>query len=311
MGYFQKGTQLRSLQSPRRQRWLPKNNTDIFDHIECALEPYFKARIKIYLCNDTLVTKTVYDTLVNDKFTKCEMNVNIIKLCMCPVTYRYCREEAEKVFCEIDSLTANNNKYDLLKNRNTFYKEYFNLDSLPLSENLFKFSMKLKCASAMPPSTPSFIHLEDNFYLNLIDFAEFEILSTFPESGKQYKTEELADTKKEILKYFIRNEKMLVYDEMQLNVTFSIYDMQWILPRYQKKIELSAEDSKKLLEGTPISIEVNLKELMAKEMEEIFIDKKFPRMDKGDLLFYEINVVNIYPRRLEFFAFRGDINKFK
>ena len=93
--------------------------------------------------------------------------------------------------------------------------------------------------------------------------------------------------------------------------------MYWVLPLRKKTFPISQEKIEKFISGQEsFEFLVDLKALLAEEpADEIYKDNKYKQMDKGDLLFYEINLKskenNEETEVMKFFSFRGDINKLK
>lgn len=287
------------------------NNTDTYNYTTCNTEPNVKAQYYTYICNEYEVNKTVYDILKEDEKNQCEMYNNTVKLCFCPVTTSYCRGTM-KIYCDINALSVNDNKYNLTENRNTFYHEYFNEISLPLSEQNFTFNISIRCGTAeVSPENRG-----KNFYISCPPDGDFEVLSIvykddYKGEKKQYTREQLKEGNEKVLDYYIYNDKIIAYQNVTLQLSFTVYDLLWVLPKYQKIFEISDELTKQFLEGEgSFQFTVDIQELLKQEpIEEVLKDaKKYKQMDKGDLLFYEIRLKDIEEDNVDFFSFRGDIN---
>lgn len=287
------------------------NNSDTYEYSDCSTEPNIKAQYYTYICNEYEVNKTIYEMLKNNENFLCEMYNNTVKLCFCPITTRYCRGTM-KIYCDINDLTVNSNKYNLTKNRNTFYSEYFNEISLPLSEQNFTFNISIRCGT--PEVPPEF--KGKNFYVSCPPDGDFEVLSIeykddYKGEKKQYTREQLKEGKEKVLDYYIYDDTIIAYQNVTLQLSFTIYDLLWVLPKYQKVFEISEELTKKFLEGEGnFQFTVDIKELLKQEpIEEVLKNvTKYKQMDKGDLLFYEIRLRDIEDDNVDFFSFRGDIN---
>ena len=292
------------------------NNTDLYNNSFCYVEPDIKAFLYTYICNREFISKTKYEKLKVKENNSCSFYNNTVKLCLCPITYNYCRKSTQEIYCEIKGLTAN--KYNLTANRNTFYFEYFHEISLPLSENKFNFNLTVQCGT---PETPEKLQGK-NFYLSLYPESDFEIVDinygeNYTGEKKQLSKEQLLEGKEKILKYYLYNDQLILYDDLNLELTFTIYDMYWVLPLRKKTFPISQEKIEKFISGQEsFEFLVDLKALLAEEpADEIYKDNKYKQMDKGDLLFYEINLKskenNEETEVMKFFSFRGDINKLK
>ena len=77
---------------------------------------------------------------------------------------------------------------------------------------------------------------------------------------------------------------------MTLEMNFSIYDMQWVLPMKQRTFKFTQEETQKILTGEQsIEFEIDYNMLLKEEsFDEIFNNDKYPKMKKGDLSFFEI-----------------------
>lgn len=289
------------------------NNSDYYDSMYCTSDINLKANYYLYFCNNNQVNKTTFTNLSKDSNNKCDFTVNIVKLCLCPVTYKNCLRESPEVMCIINQLTVNNNKYNLTKFKNTFYNEYLKDESLPLSESPFNYTISLKCGA---PNSPSNNQL--NFYLSSPKDSHFEILSThytskYTGDKKNLTLQDIENPKNELLHYFIDKPSFKVYDNMTLELTLSIYDMQWLLPMKQTKFTIPQEQAKKLLSGEQsFEFEIDYRKLLESESnDDVFKGNKYPYMRNGDLSYYEIKISDVENSNLVFFSYRGDVNIFK
>ena len=286
------------------------NNTNLYDSIICPSKPDIKAKSYIFYCNNTRVDKDTYEKLKNITSQKCEFYINIIKICFCPINYYNCLDNKiiKPLYCKIQNLTANNNKYDLLKGRETFYYEFTNRTILPLSQKKYKFTINVLCGN------PTSISLKDNFYIsiernNTYDYVEFTSIENL-KSDQQLSFDDIKNKSKEILNYYYKEKKFVVYDEFKLELSFTIYEMQYIYPYKTFKFEIDSEKGKKFLSGENFSFEIDLNDLDKKEnLNEIFTNKKYKAFLNGDIYYYEIKIYDKLNDNIVFFSYLGEIDK--
>ena len=289
------------------------NNTNLYESMTCPTDPNIKAKYYRYYCNNRETTKANYENLLKDSNNDCSFNVNIIKLCLCPVTYKKClRKKNPEVYCSVKDITVNN-KFNLTQYKNTFYEEYFKDEPLPLSEGPFKFNLTLKCGV---PTSPA--ENVTNFYLSLPSNSHYEIINTYYSANykgtkRNYTKEDLENTNNQFLNYFLSKPHFKVYENMTLEMNFSIYDMQWVLPMKQRTFKFTQEETQKILTGEQsIEFEIDYNTLLQeKSFDEIFNNDKYPKMKSGDLSFFEIKFEDIENTNMIFFPFRGDVNILK
>ena len=289
------------------------NQTNFYNNFKCIINsPNLKVYHKLYFCNQTKVSFEDYQKYYTDDSSKCEYYINMIKVCFCPITYKNCfSKEASSLFCKIKSLTANNNEYDLLKGRDKFYYEYMNRTLLPLSKKKFIFNLTLSCYNP--------IETQDNFYLSTdVDkYGEIEIISTEYDNNdtisdkKQYNIEDINNRTNNILKYFYRDENFIFYDPFQLQLSFTIYEMNWIMPFRTYIYDIPFEKAKKFLNGEPLIFEIDLDKLIKNTdgVDEIFKDKKYKAFLEGDIYFYEIKIVDKLYEQIIFYNYHGEIDR--
>ena len=290
----------------------PYNETNLYDQLQCLTSPNLKAHYKIYFCNNERVSHEYYDKYLNNPSYECEYYINIIKICVCPINYYNCfSEESTSSYCKIKSLTANNNKYDLLKERDKFYYEYSNRTLLPLSEKKFTFNISITCIN------PS-INISNNFYLSTdIDkLAEIEIISTeYDEKDNntnkiQYSNKDINDKTTKILKYFYKDENFSFFKSFNLILSFTIYEMQWLYPYKNYTLSIPLEQAIKFLNGEPLIFDIDLDELIkSDDVDEIFKDKKYKTFLDNDLYFYEIMVRDKDNDQIIFYSYQGEIDR--
>ena len=100
---------------------------------------------------------------------------------------------------------------------------------------------------------------------------------------------------------------------MTLELTVSIYDMQWLLPMKQTTFTIPQEQAKKLLSGEQsFEFVIDYRKLLESESnDDVFKGNKYPYMRNGDLSYYEIKISDVENSNLVFFSYRGDVNIFK
>lgn len=295
--------QLRQLKPKKKKT----NNTDIYALKNCPTIPDVKAQLRTYYCNRIQVTKAEYTTLSIDKKNKCKFYTNTDKICLCPIHYIDCLDMNQNLFCEINELKVNTDT-DLLKFRNTFYYEYFNKTILDRKDSPFDFNFGLRCAYVNQTKQ------QGNFYLSTGNNADFDLISVnYPKNytGKieDYKESDIRNINTPILNYFLNSPKAIIYQEVTLSISFSIFDLLWIMPRKVEIFELTAQESADLISGKKnYQFKLDLEELLAKEdTDPIFTQSIYPKAKKGNLLFYEFKVYPTEKFALHFFTFRGEI----
>ena len=288
----------------------PFNNTDLYKTQKCLTTPDIKAKSFMFYCNDSRVSFNEYEKLSNYSSYKCEYYINTIKVCFCPINYYKCnKDEVKQLFCKINNLTANNNEYDLLKQRDSFYYEFSNRTIIPFSKKKYKFNINLLCGN---PRTDG--NINNNFYFSTdsdpLSYVEFISIENKEKLKNQSITlDDLKDKKVEILDYYYKNKNFVLYDNVSLVLSFTIYDMQWLIPYKTTNINLSSEEGKKILNGETFTFEIDFDKMeIKKEFNEILTNKKYKAFSDGDLYYYEIKIYDKYDNIL-FFAFQGEINK--
>ena len=290
----------------------PFNNSDLTNETKCLINPSIKANVSLYFCNYSSVNKTEYELLKNNENYTCEYYKNVMKICICPISYYQCyaKNYMNKIYCSITYLNVNN-KTDLLKYRNTFYYEYYKKPYLNQSENLYIYNMGINCSMEHNES-----YLEDNYYLDLdknknIDWEFIDMIDN-DKGIKNYTKEDFNDRKNKILDYFIKNKRIAIYEKIKLTVSFIIYEMIWILPYRKIEFDLDEEETKNILNGNLYKFQINLKNLLEDKkynVNIIYNIDKFPKFTKGDLFFYEINLFDKENENIVFFRYQGEIYK--
>ena len=290
----------------------PFNNSDLYETQKCLTTPDIKAKSYMFYCNDSRVSYNKYEQLSNDSSQKCEFYINTIKVCFCPVNYYKCdKKNVKQLFCKINNLTANNNEYDLLKERDTFYYEYSNRIIIPYSKKKYKFHINLLCGN---PKTNG--RIKDNFYLSTdIDPLSYIKLLSIENKEKlknqSITVDDLKDKKLEILDYYYKDKNFVLYDNVSLVLSFTIYEMQWLIPYKTTTINITSEEGKKLLSGETFTFEIDFDNMKKNnDLNEIFTNKKYKAFNEGDLYYYEIKIYDKYDNIL-FFDFQGEIDKTK
>jgi hypothetical protein len=290
----------------------PFNNSDLTNNTNCQFNPSIKANVSLYFCNFSSVNKEEYELLKNNENFTCEYYNNIMKICICPITYYQCSKKSKlnNVYCSITYLNVNN-KTNLIKYRNTFYYEYYKKPYLNQSENLYNFNMGINCSMEHNES-----YFEDNYYLKSdinknLDWEFIDMIDN-DKSIKNYTKEDFNDRKNQVLDYFIKNKRFAIYEKMKLTVSFIIYEMMWVLPYRKIEFDLDEEETKNILNGNLYEFQINLKNLLENKkyiVNEIYISNKFPKFTKGDLFFYEINLFDRENDNIVFFRYQGEIYK--
>lgn len=148
-------------------------------------------------------------------------------------------------------------------------------------------------------------------------YGEIEIISTEYDDNdtisdkKQYNIEDIKNRSNNILKYFYRDENFIFYDPFELQLSFTIYEMNWIMPFRTYIYDIPFEKAKKFLNGEPLIFEIDLDKLIKNTdgVDEIFKDKKYKAFLEGDIYFYEIKIVDKLYEQIIFYNYHGEIDR--
>lgn len=269
-------------------------NNDFRNNTECIYSPFFESKLTKYICNNETVTNQKYIELKNRSSIFCETFTYYDNICLCPITSKQCTEKQENIYCKVTNFSSNG--INLMTGVNSFYKEYDNHKPLNYSDGLLKFNLSFDCYTESKSSTLK----NKNYYLFLDNKIDFDILSTqypkdFKQEQKQYLKEDILLNNPKIFEYYYTDDKIILYKEMKLFMTFSIYDMNWILPKRTITFPIPVNKVAYILSGKEsFTFNVDLKNLLEYEIkEEKFQEKnneKYKNYSKGDLLFYEITL---------------------
>ena len=296
----------------------PYNNTDLYDKMDCALIPDLKVYYYYYFCDKERVSKEEYlnRTALGER---CEFYNNTQKICFCPIHYSYCQFRAtSKLKCMTNKLLVNN-EIDLTTYYDTFNDEHTKIPILDNNKKIFEFSINVKCGMEIDDElTGSNV----NFYLYNADdnYPDFDIISTeyheTVSNGTQYTKEEVMNNTSKILEYFIKKKNMIIEKKTYMYMKFSIIDQMWALPYRYKHYEIPQEQIEDFLSGKiNFNFTVDINDLIKNEEGEgpfmkLERDKvKYPYFDKGDMHFFEIELVDNDFNQIRFVPFRGEIKK--
>jgi hypothetical protein len=295
----------------------PYNNSDLYNKTNCPTLPDLKVNYYHYFCDKKRVSKEEYLNRTS-KGELCEFYNNTQKICFCPIHYSNCQfGSSSKLKCMIKQLIVNN-EYDLIKYYDTFNDEHTKIPILNNDKKIFNFSLKLKCGFELPDSISG---SDLNFYLiNGNDIlSDFDIISTEyhnqTDNGTQYTKEEVMNNTNKILNYFIKKKNLIIYKNTSLYLKFSLVDQMWAIPFRIKFYEIKEDTVEDILSGEKyFNFTVDINDLIENEEGEgpfmnAYKDFKFPFFDKGDLHFFEIEIIDEYYKQIRFVPFRGEIKK--
>ena len=295
----------------------PYNNSDLYNKTNCPTIPDLKVNYYYYFCDKKRVSKEEYlDRTSQGEL--CEFYNNIQKICFCPIHYTNCFfSTSSKLKCMIKNLIVNE-EFDLTKYYDTFIDEHSKIPVLNNDKKIFNFSLKLKCGFELPDSISG---SDLNFYLiNSNDIlSDFDIISTEyhnqTDNGTQYTKEEVMNNTNKILNYFIKKKNLIIYKNTSLYLKFSLVDQMWAIPFRIKFYEIKEDMVEDILSGEKyFNFTVDINDLIENEEGEgpfmkAYKDFKFPFFDKGDLHFFEIEIIDEYYKQIRFVPFRGEIKK--
>ena len=295
----------------------PYNNTDLYNKTNCPTIPDLKVYYYYYFCDNKKVSRDEYLNRTSQG-ELCEFYNNTQKLCFCPIHYSSCSfRQVSRLKCMIKKLVVND-EFDLTKYYDSFYEEHVKIPILDNDKKIFDFSLNLKCGMELDDSISG---SDINFYLinSNDEFSEFDIISTEyhnqTENGTQYTKEEVMDNTNKILEYFIKQKNLILFENADLQLSFSLIDQMWALPYRKTYYEIKEDIVKDVLSGEMnFNFTVDLNDLIKNgEGEGPFMKTKdnfkYPFFDKGDLYFFEIELSDFAFNQIRFVPFRGEIKK--
>jgi hypothetical protein len=289
----------------------PYNNSNLSSLRNCKENlpnltvDYFK-----YFCNNIQVKKEEYNQLKTDESNNCQFYKNEDTICINPVNYNNLNEIETKIFCKIKTLKELNNNIDLLQNKDKFYYEYFNTPILNKLDSPFNFEISILCGQ---------INLnESNSYYNYMlssdydYFADYNIKNINIPKNFEYNftIESLNDRNSKIFDYFIKEDDMVIFDDISLELSFSIYEMNWVLPIKTKTHKINNDIKNFLNNNESFKFLIDLDNLDSIN-EDIYNNSKFPKMINGNAIFYEIKIYDKNKNQIKFFSYQGIINNNK
>jgi len=117
----------------------------------------------------------------------------------------------------------------LLKNKDTFYFEYFNKSQLFYKNKPLIFNSKFKCHNRYEINHTQNYVVQDNGIENYTIIDDLKNHSIF--------------------QYYINDDNITLYEEPYLNLYFYIYDMKSITPSIKYEFIIDDLDIKKILKG--------------------------------------------------------------
>ena len=289
----------------------PYNNSNLSSLRNCKENlPNLTVNYFKYFCNNIQVKKEEYNQLNTDKNNNCQFYINEDTICINPVNYNNLNEIETKIFCKIKTLKELNNNIDLLQNKDKFYYEYFNTPFLNRLDSPFNFEISILCGQ---------INLnESNSYYNYIlssdydSFADYHIKNINIPKNFEYNftIESLNDRNSKIFDYFIKEDDMVIFDDISLELSFSIYEMNWVLPIKTKTYKINNDIKKFLNNDETFKFLIDLENLDSIN-DDIYNNSKFPKMTNGNALFYEIKIYDKNKNQINFFSYQGIINNNK
>ena len=313
---FNKITTSKNLEENLNQSY-PYNNSDLYNRMRCSTIPDLKVYYYYYFCDNKKVSKEEYINRTSQGEI-CEFYNNTQKICFCPINYVYCRfRTRSKLKCMTKELIVNN-KFDLTKNYDTFNDEHTKIPILDNDKKIFDFSLRLKCGMELDDSISG---SDINFYLNNYNdkFADFDVISTeyhnTTDNGTQYTKEQIMNTSTKVLDYFIKRKNLVMFRNTSLLLNFSIIDQMWAVPFRKKVYEIKEDMIEGILSGEKsFNFTVDLNDLIENGEGEGPFKKdenkfEYPRFDKGDLHFFEIELIDLINEQIRFVPFRGEIKK--
>jgi len=289
----------------------PYNNSNLSSLRNCKENlPNLTVNYFKYFCNNIQVKKEEYNQLNTDKNNNCQFYINEDTICINPVNYNNLNEIETKIFCKIKTLKELNNNIDLLQNKDKFYYEYFNTPFLNRLDSPFNFEISILCGQ---------INLnESNSYYNYIlssdydSFADYNIKNINIPKNFEYNftIESLKDRNSKIFDYFIKEDDMVIFDDISLELSFSIYEMNWVLPIKTKTYKINKDIKKFLNNDETYKFLIDLENLDSIN-DDIYNNSKFPKMTNGNALFYEIKIYDKNKNQINFFSYQGIINNNK
>ena len=289
----------------------PYNNSNLSSLRNCKENlpnltvDYFK-----YFCNNIQVKKEEYNQLKTDESNNCQFYKNEDTICINPVNYNNLNEIETKIFCKIKTLKELNNNIDLLQNKDKFYYEYFNTPILNKLDSPFNFEISILCGQ---------INLnESNSYYNYMLSSDYDYFADYnikniniPKNFKNnFTIESLNDRNSKIFDYFIKEDDMVIFDDISLELSFSIYEMNWVLPIKTKTHKINNDIKNFLNNNESFKFLIDLDNLDSIN-EDIYNNSKFPKMLNGNALFYEIKIYDENKNQIKFFSYQGIINNNK
>lgn len=295
----------------------PYNNTDLYNLLSCNLVPDLKVYYYHYFCNNSRVSKEEYlNRTLHGEF--CEFYNNTQRICFCPVHFTSCRFGSKsKLKCMTKKLMVNN-QIDLTKYYDTFNDEHTRIPILNNEKKIYNFSINVKCGLELDDSISG---SNANFYLlNSNDkFLDFDIISTEyhnkTKNATQYKKEEIMDNTTKILDYFIKKKNLVLFFNTSFYLKFNLIDQMWAIPYRTKFYEIKENILEDFLSGkTCFNFTVDINDILKNEDGEGPFSKtendfKYPYFDKGDIHFFEIEIVDVKYSQIKFMPFRGEIKK--
>ena len=295
----------------------PYNNSDLYNKTNCPTFPDLKVNYYHYFCDKKRVSKEEYLNRTS-KGELCEFYNNTQKICFCPIHYSNCQfGSSSKLKCMIKQLIVNN-EYDLIKYYDTFNDEHTKIPILNNDKKIFNFSLKLKCGFELSDSISG---SDINFYLNNANdkLSDFNIISTEchnkTDNCTQYKKEDVMNNTNKIINYFIKKKNLIMFHNINLSLSFSLIDQMWAIPFRIKYYEINENIVESILSGEKnFNFTVDINDLIQNGEGEgpfmkIYKDFKYPFFDKGDLHFFEIEIMDDKYKQIRFVPFRGEIKK--
>ena len=289
----------------------PYNNSNLSSLRNCKENlPNLTVNYFKYFCNNIQVKKEEYNQLNTDKNNNCQFYINEDTICINPVNYNNLNEIETKIFCKIKTLKELNNNIDLLQNKDKFYYEYFNTPFLNRLDSPFNFEISILCGQ---------INLnESNSYYNYMLSSDYDYFADYnikniniPKNFKHnFTIESLNDRNSKIFDYFIKEDDMVIFDDISLELSFSIYEMNWVLPIKTKTYKINNDIKKFLNNNESFKFLIDLDNLDSIN-EDIYNNSKFPKKINGNAIFYEIKIYDKNKNQINFFSYQGIINNNK
>ena len=143
-------------------------------------------------------------------------------------------------------------------------------------------------------------------------FADYNIKNiNIPKNFKHnFTIESLNDRNSKIFDYFIKEDDMVIFDDISLELSFTIYEMNWVLPIKTKTYKINNDIKNFLNNNESFKFLIDLDNLDSIN-EDIYNNSKFPKMLNGNALFYEIKIYDENKNQIKFFSYQGIINNNK